>query len=101
MTNNQQTFMDQRRQLQGRDHSVQTQTDYNQAIVRDRIAEREAEAVSARLASGGRRPSGPQGFRPALGRALIRAGRAIAQEPAAVRGGGPAGRQQRALGARS
>jgi hypothetical protein len=101
MTNNQQMFMNQRHERKGRDLSVQTQTDYNQAIVRDRIAEREAEAVSARLASGGRRPSGPQGFRPALGRALIRAGRAIAQEPAAVRDGGHAGRAQGALGARS
>ena len=67
----------------GRDLPMQNWIDYSQAMVNARIEPLEAEAAAQRLAARGvsawpRR----QGLRGLLGRTLIRAGEAIASEPA-------------------
>jgi len=67
----------------GRDLPMQNWIDYNQAMVKARIEPLEAEAAAERLAARNVGPSRrPHGLRGLLGRTLIRAGEAIASEPA-------------------
>jgi hypothetical protein len=51
-------------------------------MVRDRLAERRAEARRATLATWARRRGAATRWRAALGHALIRLGQALASEPA-------------------
>jgi hypothetical protein len=69
--------------LSGRDLPMQNWIDYNEAMVRARIEPLEAEAAAERLAAGSVSVAPRQrAFRGLLGRTLIRAGEAIASEPA-------------------
>ena len=67
----------------GRDLPMQNWIDYSQAMVNARIEPLEAEAAAQRLAArSASTPRRQQGLRALLGRTLIRAGEAIASEPA-------------------
>jgi len=83
MTNNQQTRIDQQAFV-GRDLAMQTYTDHSQAMVRDRIRAREAEAAAERLAAVARPRRSGRDPRTILGAALIRLGEALVGEPSAM-----------------
>jgi hypothetical protein len=82
MTNNENTSVTQATRS-GRDLPMQNLIDYNQAMVKARIEPLEAEAAAQRLAATSPSASpGQQRLRGLLGRTLIRAGEALASEPA-------------------
>jgi hypothetical protein len=81
MTNTDNTSITQRISF-GRDSAVQTLVDHTQLMVKDRIRTLEAEAAAERLAATDRTRRTGLGLRALVGGSLIRAGHAIAPEPA-------------------